>query len=55
MKVGSLPSAYLGLPLGANYKSVTAWDGVEERFRKKLTMWKLQYISKGGRATLINS
>ncbi|RVW12625.1 putative ribonuclease H protein [Vitis vinifera] len=29
------------------------WDGVEERFRKRLTMWKRQYLSKGGRATLI--
>ena len=52
-KVGSLPSSYLGLPLGAPFKSFAAWDGVEERFRKRLTMWKRQYISKGGRLTLI--
>ncbi|RVW89825.1 hypothetical protein CK203_034486 [Vitis vinifera] len=52
-KVGSLPSTYLGLPLGAPFKSVAMWDGVEERFRKRLTMWKRQYLSKGGRATLI--
>ena len=31
------------------------WDSVEERFRKRLASWKLQYISKGGRATLIRS
>ena len=31
-KIGSLPSSYLGLPLGAPYKFVAAWDGVEERF-----------------------
>ncbi|RVW40194.1 Transposon TX1 uncharacterized 149 kDa protein [Vitis vinifera] len=54
-KVGSLPSTYLGLPLGAPFKSVAMWDGVEERFRKRLTMWKRQYLSKGGRATLIRS
>ena len=30
-KVESLPS-YLGLPLGAPFKSMVAWDGVEERF-----------------------
>ncbi|KAL6320158.1 hypothetical protein AAG906_004667 [Vitis piasezkii] len=30
-KVGSLPSTYLGLPLGAPFKSVAMWDGVEER------------------------
>ncbi|RVW24933.1 hypothetical protein CK203_079541 [Vitis vinifera] len=39
-KVGALPSSYLGLPLGALFRSVVAWDGVEERFRKKLYMWK---------------
>ena len=54
-KVGSLPSTYLGLPLGALFKSVTMWDGVEERFRRRLAMWKRQYISKGGRTTLIRS
>ena len=27
----------------------------EERFRKRLAMWKRQYISKGGRITLIRS
>ena len=54
-KVGRLPSTYLGLPLGARYKSVRVWDGVEERFRKRSALWKSQYISKGGRATLIKS
>ena len=37
-KVGRLPTSYLGLPLGANHKSVAIWDGVEERFRKRLAM-----------------
>ena len=54
-KVGRLPSTYLGLPLGTRYKSVRVWDGVEERLRKRLALWKSQYISKGGRATLIKS
>ena len=27
-KVGSLPTSYLGLPLGSPHKSVVAWDGV---------------------------
>ncbi|RVW43466.1 hypothetical protein CK203_095349 [Vitis vinifera] len=43
-KVGSLPSTYLGLPLGASHKSVKVWDGVEERMRKKLALWKRQFI-----------
>ncbi|RVW56027.1 putative ribonuclease H protein [Vitis vinifera] len=54
-KVGSLPSTYLGLPLGASHNSVKVWDGVEERMRKKLALWKRQFISKGGRLTLIRS
>lgn len=54
-KVGSLPSTYLGLPLGAPHKSVAVWDGVEERMRKKLALWKRQFISKGRRITLIRS
>ncbi|RVX09327.1 putative ribonuclease H protein [Vitis vinifera] len=45
-KVRSLPSTYLGLPLGASHKSVKVWDGVEERMRKKLALWKGQFISK---------
>ena len=54
-KVAGLPSCYLGLPLGAPFKPEVVWDGVEERFRKRLAMWKRQYTSKGGRLTLIRS
>ena len=46
-KVERLPSTYLGMSLGAPFKYATAWDGIEERFCKRLTMWKHQYISKG--------
>ena len=53
--MGSLPSSYLGLPLGAPFKFVVAWDRVEERFYKRLAMWKRQYISKGERITMIQS
>ncbi|KAL6327211.1 hypothetical protein AAG906_015250 [Vitis piasezkii] len=42
-KVGGLPSYYLGLPLGAPFKSAV-WDGVEECFQKRLTMWKRQKV-----------
>ena len=54
-KVGYLPSTYLGFPLGAHYKSVRVWDGIEEGFRRRLAIWKRQYISKVGCATLIKS
>ena len=54
-KPGSLPTTYLGLPSGARYKLVSSWDGVEGQFTKRLALWKRQYISKGGRATLLRS
>ena len=54
-KVEALPSTYLGLPLGALHKSVAVWDGVEKRIWKRLALWKRQFISKGGRITLIRS
>ncbi|RVW97910.1 Transposon TX1 uncharacterized 149 kDa protein [Vitis vinifera] len=54
-RVGQLPSAYLGLSLGVPNKAAYGWDGVEEKMRRRLALWKSQYISKGGRITLIKS
>ena len=54
-RVGSLPTRYLGLPLGAPHRALRVWESIEERFRKRLSSWKRQYISKGGRLTLIRS
>ncbi|XP_060212175.1 uncharacterized protein LOC132639770 [Lycium barbarum] len=54
-KIGSFPSTYLGLPLGAKYKSTEIWTGIIEKFEKKLATWQMQYLSFGGRLTLINS
>ncbi|RVW78939.1 putative ribonuclease H protein [Vitis vinifera] len=54
-KVSKLPFTYLGLPLGARFKEVATWDGVEERLRKRLSIWKMHYIYKRGRMTFIRS
>ena len=54
-RVGFLPTVYLGLPLGAYHKTLSMWDGVEERMRRRLALWKRQYIFKGGRIILIKS
>ncbi|XP_059301796.1 uncharacterized protein LOC132053699 [Lycium ferocissimum] len=51
----SLPTKYLGMPLGANHKAQEIWNDVLERCEMKLTSWKSQYLSLGGRLTLINS
>ncbi|RVW47166.1 hypothetical protein CK203_070193 [Vitis vinifera] len=45
-RVGSLPSTYLGLPLGALFKSVTVWDGVEERFHRSSIRRRLEQIQR---------
>ena len=47
-KVRSLLSFFLGLPLGARHNSMIVWDGIEERFCKRLTLLKRQHIYKGG-------
>ena len=51
----TLPSTYLGLLLGSKQKSARVWEGIEENFRIRLVVRKRQYISKGGRLTLIRS
>lgn len=48
----TLPVKYLGLPLGASYKSTHIWDGVVEKIEHRLVSWKMKYLSKGGRITL---
>jgi len=53
--VDYLPSSYLGLPLGASYKSKAVWDPVVEKFHKRLARWKAKLLSRGGRATLLKS
>jgi len=54
-EVGSLPTTYLGMPLGARSKSKEIWNSVIEKCEKKMSRWKAQYLSMGGRLVLINS
>ncbi|WMV28378.1 hypothetical protein MTR67_021763 [Solanum verrucosum] len=55
VEIGQLPTTYLDMPLGANSKSKEIWNGVVERCEKRLSRWKSQYLSRGGRLVLINS
>jgi hypothetical protein len=54
-RIGSLPMTYLGMPLGASFKSIFIWNGVIEKVERRLASWKKLYLSKGGRVTLIHS
>ena len=54
-KTSSLPMKYLGMPLGAKFKSKFIWNPIVEKMEKRLAGWKRMYLSKGGRPVLIKS
>jgi hypothetical protein len=54
-RTGCLPLLYLGMPLGASYKSVDVWNPILEKIERRLARWKKLYLSKGGRLTLLKS
>jgi hypothetical protein len=51
----SLPLKYLGMPLGASYKAKSIWESIVEKMECRLVSWKMMYLSKGGKVTLIKS
>ncbi|RVW60625.1 putative ribonuclease H protein [Vitis vinifera] len=54
-KGGTAAHCLLGAALGAPNRASSVWDGVEEKMRRRLALWKRQFLSKGGRITLIKS
>ncbi|KAG5585482.1 hypothetical protein H5410_045916 [Solanum commersonii] len=52
---GELPIVYLVMSLGDQNRSIDIRNGVVEKCEKRLVNWKSQYLSLGGRLTLINS
>ncbi len=54
-KISTVPMRYLGMPLGANFKSKLIWDPILEKLGRKLAGWKHLYLSKVGRLTLLLS
>jgi len=53
--MGSIPFNYLGLPVGANGRSMTTWEPLVETLNRRLNTWGHKYISFGGRIILLNS
>ena len=54
-KVESLSVKYLGLPLGAQFKSIVIWSSILERMERRLDGWKKRYLSKGQKITFIKN
>lgn len=52
---GSLPFKYLGLPVGANSRSMSTWEPLVENLSGRLNTWGHKYISFGGRIVLVNA
>ncbi|GJV63669.1 putative RNA-directed DNA polymerase [Tanacetum coccineum] len=49
----SLPFIYLGLPVGRSMKTIDAWNEVVNKFTRRLSSWKANMLSIGGRLTLV--
>lgn len=54
-KVGKLPIIYFGLPNGVNPKLKAFWNPMVEKFERKLSWWKRNYLSLGGKIALIKA
>ncbi|GKE10802.1 putative RNA-directed DNA polymerase, eukaryota, reverse transcriptase zinc-binding domain protein, partial [Tanacetum coccineum] len=52
---GSFPFRYLGLPIGSNMSLTANWKPLIDKFKGKLSTWKANMLSFGGRLTLIKS
>ncbi|GJU15763.1 RNA-directed DNA polymerase, eukaryota, reverse transcriptase zinc-binding domain protein [Tanacetum coccineum] len=49
----SLPFSYLGIPVGASMSRFSGLKTIINRFKKKLSTWKIKFLSIGGRSMLI--
>ncbi|GJT84138.1 RNA-directed DNA polymerase, eukaryota [Tanacetum coccineum] len=48
-----LPFTYLGLPVGKRTRYCDGWNAVINRFRDRLSSWKANSLSIGGRLTIV--
>ncbi|XP_071694498.1 uncharacterized protein [Rutidosis leptorrhynchoides] len=54
-QAGKFPFIYLGLPIGAKMKKLSDWDPVINKFKRRLSEWKMRTLSFGGRLVLLKS
>ena len=48
-----LAFSYLGLPIGSNMSRIANWQFLIDRFKARMSSWKANLLSIGGRLTLI--
>ncbi|XP_071740936.1 uncharacterized protein [Rutidosis leptorrhynchoides] len=48
-QVGQFPFTYLSLPIGSKMKKLKDWSVVIEKFKSKLSGWRIRSMSYGGR------
>lgn len=54
-RLGKLPLCYLGLPVGSSMSWIRNWNPIIDNIKSKLSKWKTNMISIGGRAALFTS
>ncbi|GJY85408.1 RNA-directed DNA polymerase, eukaryota [Tanacetum coccineum] len=54
-EAGFFPFTYLGLPIGSNMSRIVNGQPLIDRFKARLSGWKANLLSIGGRLTLIKS
>ncbi|KEH33584.1 hypothetical protein MTR_3g448400 [Medicago truncatula] len=54
-KVGKVSFLYLGLPIGGDPRRLLIWEPVVNRIKSRLSSWHSQFLSFGGRLTLLKS
>ncbi|GJS54022.1 RNA-directed DNA polymerase, eukaryota [Tanacetum coccineum] len=49
------PFSYLGIKVGGSMSRIKAWDDIVEKLQSRLSKWKMNTLSAGGRLTLVKS
>lgn len=52
---GLLPVTYIGIPITGRRPRRQEWEGFIMKIRRRLSSWKVQHLSLGGRLMLVNS
>nr|GEV64540.1 RNA-directed DNA polymerase, eukaryota, reverse transcriptase zinc-binding domain protein [Tanacetum cinerariifolium] len=50
---GAFPFSYLGLPISSNMSRIASWQTLIDRFKARMSSWRANLLSIGGRLTLI--